>query len=162
MKNFQGGRDGGFRGGSGRGDFPKKNWGGDRDRQMFQATCSECGKPCEVPFKPSGDKPVFCNDCFNKKRDASDTRTSRPDFNDRGPKRDFSASRDPRAPYKPVQDNNNISKQLSDISSKLDRLISAMEKTGVPKAKTETLKQVLDKVVAKKVPKKKAAVKKKK
>lgn len=149
MKNFQRGGSGEFR-------------GGNRDRQMYQAVCSNCGKPCEVPFKPTGDKPVFCNDCFNKRRDPSDTRVSKPEFG--GQKRDFSKM-DPRAPYKPAQDNNNISKQLSDISSKLDRLISAMEKspsTDKPKVKTETLKQVLDKVVAKKAPAKKKLVKKKK
>ena len=151
MKNFQRGGSGGFRGGD------------NRDRQMFQATCSNCGKPCEVPFKPTGDKPVFCNDCFNKKRDQSDTRMSRSEFGGNGPKRDFSASRDPRAPYKPAQDNNNISKQLSDISAKLDRLISALDKkNATPASKTETLKQVLDKVVAKKATKKKTAAKKKK
>jgi CxxC-x17-CxxC domain-containing protein len=33
---------------------------------MHRATCAECGKPCEVPFKPSGDKPVFCSNCFGK------------------------------------------------------------------------------------------------
>lgn len=139
MKNFQRGGSGGFR-------------GGDRDRQMFKAVCGECGKGCEVPFRPSGDKPVFCNDCFNKKRDVSDTRMSRPEFSGNGPKRDFSASRDPRAPYKPAQDNSNVSKQLSDIGSKLDRLISLMEKSAPvsAKPKTETLKQVLDKVVVKK------------
>ncbi|MEK7227859.1 MAG: CxxC-x17-CxxC domain-containing protein [Patescibacteria group bacterium] len=158
MKNFQRGGGGEFRGGN------------NRDRQMYQAICSNCGKPCEVPFKPTGDKPVFCNDCFNKRRDPSDTRVSRPQFDNNSPRRDFSAPRDPRAPYKPMQESSNISKQLSDISVKLDRLISAMEKnppTVGPKAKTETLKQVLDKVVAKKAPppaggKKKVAVKKKK
>ena len=151
MKNFQRGGSGEFR-------------GGNRDRQMFQATCSQCGKACEVPFKPTGDKPVFCNDCFNKRRDPSDTRVSRPEFGGNTPKRDFSRP-DPRAPYKPLPDNNNISKQLSDINSKLDRLISAIEKNlpiDKPKAKTETLKQVLDKAVAKKVPTKKKIDKKKK
>ena len=34
------------------------------DREMFKATCSECGKACEVPFRPTGNKPVFCSDCF--------------------------------------------------------------------------------------------------
>ena len=38
--------------------------GGDRDRQMHPATCDECGKRCEVPFKPTGDKPIYCNECF--------------------------------------------------------------------------------------------------
>jgi len=49
-----GGRD------SGRSNF--------RDKQMFAAVCDKCGKSCEVPFKPSGDKPIFCQECFNKNR----------------------------------------------------------------------------------------------
>lgn len=37
-------------------------------RQMFSATCSECGKNTEVPFQPRGDKPVYCSDCYRKVR----------------------------------------------------------------------------------------------
>ncbi len=37
---------------------------------MHQATCDECGRSCQVPFKPSGDKPVFCSDCFEGKEDS--------------------------------------------------------------------------------------------
>lgn len=33
---------------------------------MFAATCSSCGKACEVPFRPTGEKPVYCSDCFGK------------------------------------------------------------------------------------------------
>lgn len=36
------------------------------DRQMFSATCAECGKETEVPFEPRGDRPVYCNDCYRK------------------------------------------------------------------------------------------------
>ncbi len=36
------------------------------DKQMFPATCDNCGNSCEVPFRPSGDKPVYCKNCFNK------------------------------------------------------------------------------------------------
>jgi CxxC-x17-CxxC domain-containing protein len=50
-------RDGG-RGGRGR----------DNDRggklEFTKVTCSSCGKACEVPFKPSSNKPVYCSDCF--------------------------------------------------------------------------------------------------
>lgn len=35
-------------------------------RQMHQAICAECGIDTEVPFKPSGDRPVYCHDCFKK------------------------------------------------------------------------------------------------
>ncbi len=37
-------------------------------RQMFPATCTECGKDTEVPFEPRGDKPVYCSDCYRKVR----------------------------------------------------------------------------------------------
>ena len=39
-------------------------------RQMFHATCAECGKDAEVPFQPRGDKPVYCSDCYRKVRPA--------------------------------------------------------------------------------------------
>jgi CxxC-x17-CxxC domain-containing protein len=37
-------------------------------RQMFPATCAECGKDTEVPFEPRGDRPVYCSDCYRKVR----------------------------------------------------------------------------------------------
>jgi len=37
---------------------------GDEPRQMFDAVCSECGKPCKLPFEPHTDRPVYCSDCF--------------------------------------------------------------------------------------------------
>ena len=37
-------------------------------REMHKATCSECKKECEVPFKPSGDKPVYCKECYAKRK----------------------------------------------------------------------------------------------
>ena len=41
--------------------------------EKFKATCSECGKECEVPFKPSQGRPVKCNDCFRKGRPKRDS-----------------------------------------------------------------------------------------
>ena len=38
--------------------------GGAARREMFTATCSQCGGVAEVPFQPRGDKPVYCRDCF--------------------------------------------------------------------------------------------------
>ncbi len=46
----------GGRGGSG--------GGGGARRELFKATCSQCGGVAEVPFQPRGDKPVYCRDCF--------------------------------------------------------------------------------------------------
>lgn len=61
-KKAQMGGGGGF--GGGRGGY---NQG---PRQMFDATCSQCGQPCQVPFQPRLDesgkpvKPIYCNNCF--------------------------------------------------------------------------------------------------
>ena len=57
MGNFERGdrREGGF----------KRNFG---PREMHKAVCSECGKECEVPFKPTEGRPVFCKECFAKKK----------------------------------------------------------------------------------------------
>jgi len=36
--------------------------------EMHKATCTACGKECEVPFKPTEGRDVFCKDCFMKNR----------------------------------------------------------------------------------------------
>lgn len=53
----------------------RSNWGssggsgfGGRPREMHKAVCSECKRECEVPFKPSGDRPIYCKDCFSKRK----------------------------------------------------------------------------------------------
>ena len=35
-------------------------------REMHKAVCSKCKKECEVPFKPTEGKPVYCRDCYSK------------------------------------------------------------------------------------------------
>ena len=39
-----------------------------RERILHKAVCADCNKECEVPFKPSGDRPVYCKECFSKRR----------------------------------------------------------------------------------------------
>ena len=41
--------------------------GGRAPREMFSATCSSCGQEAQVPFQPSGDKPVYCSSCFQQR-----------------------------------------------------------------------------------------------
>ena len=55
------GDGGGYGGGGGYSSGP---------RQMYPAVCSNCGKETEVPFQPSGDKPVYCRECFQDRRPA--------------------------------------------------------------------------------------------
>ena len=52
---YQGGGGGGF---------------GRAPREMHKAVCASCQKECEVPFKPSGDRPVYCKDCFAKNKES--------------------------------------------------------------------------------------------
>ncbi|HXX95319.1 MAG TPA: CxxC-x17-CxxC domain-containing protein [Planctomycetota bacterium] len=37
-------------------------------REMFPAVCAECGAQTTVPFKPRGDRPVYCSDCFSRRK----------------------------------------------------------------------------------------------
>ncbi|MCD8494833.1 MAG: hypothetical protein LRY46_01795 [Candidatus Pacebacteria bacterium] len=51
----------------GRGESSHKDFGA--PKTMYKAICSDCGSKTEVPFKPSGDRPVLCNNCFSQQRD---------------------------------------------------------------------------------------------
>lgn len=39
-----------------------------QERALFKAVCADCRKECEVPFRPTGDRPVYCKDCFSKRK----------------------------------------------------------------------------------------------
>ena len=63
--SYSAGGGGGYGGGGGGGGY------GDRDRgtrEMFAATCSNCGNEAKVPFRPTSGKPVYCSDCFRTMR----------------------------------------------------------------------------------------------
>ena len=42
-------------------------------REMHSVVCAECGKDTTVPFRPRGDRPVYCSDCFSRQRTAGRT-----------------------------------------------------------------------------------------
>ena len=64
---------------------------GPRERNYTRAICSECNKECELPFKPSGDRPVYCKECFSKRKPGGNRFNSRPD--NRPGERDFHQGR---------------------------------------------------------------------
>jgi len=37
-------------------------------REMHPAVCAQCGAQTQVPFRPRGDRPVYCSDCFSRMR----------------------------------------------------------------------------------------------
>ena len=65
-----GGSRGGFGGGRGGGQRRSFN---DGPREMHKATCSECKKECEVPFKPTEGKPVLCKTCYMNKKNSEES-----------------------------------------------------------------------------------------
>lgn len=128
-----GGHGGGFKGrggfGGGRPSFGGGNRGGFRggDRgpvTMHKVICDECKKPCEVPFKPTAGKPVYCSACFGGKKDVGFNKTGPAQF--RGgdyktpPRTDFGAD------VKKVS-GEEIKKQIEVLNVKIDRLSKLIE-----------------------------------
>ena len=37
-------------------------------REEYRVTCANCGKETDVPFKPTGIKPVLCRECYSKNK----------------------------------------------------------------------------------------------
>ena len=69
-----GGSGGGYGGGGGGYGGGGGGYGGggggysSAPRQMYPATCANCGRETEVPFQPRGDRPVYCRDCFRSQQ----------------------------------------------------------------------------------------------
>lgn len=167
--------------------------GGDRPT-MHTATCSECGDECQVPFKPTGEKPVFCSACFEKQGNGG--RSIR--FNgERHERRDRSRSEDRemfsaicdkcgeecQVPFRPTpgkpifcdncfektsdrsgknSGNTELLEQIKMLNDKFDKLMDILA-PNTSKEKTKKVAVVKEKkVAAKKVATKKVTAKKKK
>lgn len=180
-KKFGGGGRGGDRGGN-RGGFGGR--GNDRERpEMHRATCDECGKGCEVPFRPSGEKPVFCSDCFENKRDGGndrggdrgdrgnrgfDKRDSQPRFGDRRPSRNEGGNGGENYKAQLQQINDTLYKILKALTNESEETkkeegvkVDRHEKAPKKKVDATELKQTLNKVIETVTPAKKSAPKKK-
>lgn len=73
-----GGDRGGFRSRPSFGDRPRFNDRNDRGPvEMHDATCDNCGKACQVPFRPTSGKPVYCSNCFEQQKGRYDEREAR-------------------------------------------------------------------------------------
>lgn len=107
--------------------YGRKSFGGSfggRDSArpvMHQAICSECDKECEVPFKPSGDKPVFCRSCFKDKGDTGPREFKKRDFGGK----DFGGKSFNKAPF--GKSSGGITKEQFEIlNSKLDKILDVL------------------------------------
>lgn len=122
-----------------RGGFSPRDRNSGAPVVMHKATCSECGKPCEIPFVPSGDRPVYCSNCFEGKRRTGDpSRIPQRNFDpSRPPRRDFDrpSFSDRRPAFVPAANNQKVEnlsnkevvEQLISLNSKMDRLLMALE-----------------------------------
>jgi CxxC-x17-CxxC domain-containing protein len=118
-----------------------------REITLYDAVCDQCGKNCQVPFRPSGNKPVYCSDCFEQ-RGGKEGRSDR----NGSQRRSFDREDQTR-----LQNNTNdavtikLTEKIGVLNNKLDTIISILS-TPEPK-KIEPEKKV-------KKPKKLKSVKK--
>jgi len=171
MNDFK--KKGGYSGSGGRdnrgafpprgGNYSRPSYGGDRggfnrapagagsfgrSTELFDAICADCGKSCQVPFKPNGKKPVYCKECFSRNEGGGESGSR--------PVRDFSAAARPIAPFKPapapVSDKriDDLKIQLDSVNYKLEKLIKMIEgsKAEAPKPTPAPIKAEAAKVVA--------------
>src|SRR3989338_3784435 len=149
---------------------------------MHQAICSECGKECEVPFRPTGDRPVFCNSCFEKHNKASSAGSGARNYQRSGfdKKRMFEAvcskcGNKCEVPFKPTGDKpvycsqcfdrgnkpsaqtpDQFKQQFETLNSKLDKILQALR----PAVSLEISKEEKAVKAKKEIKKNRAALKK--
>ncbi len=116
------------------------------EKRMFQTECDKCGDSCEVPFRPTGERPVYCRGCFDK--------GGTPDRNN--------ASASTHRPQ-----GENYAEQFKALNAKLDAILKALNPGTAPKVVKEEVVMKKEEIVPKtetpKAPsKKKVAAKKKK
>lgn len=154
-------RDRGNRSGGGNRNFSRPRFTNDR-QEMFSATCANCGKQCEVPFRPTGNKPVLCRECFQNNRGSDSRRPERSSFDRPAFNRD--ENRSSAIDY---------TAQFEMLNAKMDRILNLLTQTSeVAPLESEISKEAIDEIVeevqeenqveADKKPKKITASKKKK
>ncbi len=107
-----------------------KRFGGGRnfsDREMHRTTCSKCGNDCEVPFRPTGERPVYCSKCFENNRSSDsrrfDERNTRGRFNNYSENRNDKGSSNIEGQFK---------KQFETLNWKLDKILKILNPAVAP------------------------------
>ncbi|MCX6779399.1 MAG: hypothetical protein NTU97_04185 [Candidatus Magasanikbacteria bacterium] len=116
--------------------------GGGRDGgrpEMHKATCGKCGKECEVPFRPTGERPVFCSDCF---REQGQGRGERSDRFERPSRSNFGDEQKQRIGGS--QSIEQFKGQFDMLSTKLDKILKALTPATTVAAAPEVAKEVVE------------------
>jgi CxxC-x17-CxxC domain-containing protein len=115
------------------------------EKRMFQTECDKCGDACEVPFRPTGERPVYCRGCFGKDGTQDRKSASVPSARPQG---------------------ENYAEQFKALNAKLDIILKALNSGTTAKVAKEEIvakEEVVPKVETPKASsKKKVAAKKKK
>ena len=99
-------------------------------REMFKADCAKCGNACEVPFRPNGAKPVYCNNCFVRE-DSRRRSLAAPRVRLLVPHSSLLL----RSPVRNDQAFNDLKAELRVVNQNLERLIAIMTPAAIaPKA----------------------------
>ena len=102
--------------------YGRRNRGGP---EMFRTTCDECGNSCEVPFKPTMGKPVYCRECFDTTGPNPD-RASGKSFG----KKDYKSKGEKSGGYsesRPAGDSGTVSTaQYDKLNEKLDKILKLL------------------------------------
>lgn len=111
----------------------RRSYGGrDSGRSlMHDAVCDECGKDCQVPFRPSSGKPVYCSNCFEEKGGRDSNRSGRGvsqrrSYGDRGSGR--SSQRSDRG-------SSQFTEKIEVLNTKLDKIINLLSPADKKKSK---------------------------
>jgi CxxC-x17-CxxC domain-containing protein len=83
------------------------------DFQLHKAICDACGRECDLPFKPTGSKPIYCRSCFRKDGPQE-------------PRRDFERS-DSRSRDDFKSEPNFDADKLDQIEKKLDKIMKFLK-----------------------------------
>lgn len=142
----------GNRSGGGNRNFGNSRFNNDR-QEMYSATCANCGKQCEVPFRPTGSKPVLCRDCFKNNRGSDSRRPERGSF-DR-----------PQFNREDNQSRPNYQAQFDTLNAKMDKILGMLTPQRVEVApleseiSDETIEEIVEEVQEEKIAKKPKKVK---
>ena len=110
----------------GRGGF-RPRFGGRGDRgpvEMHDAICDNCGKSCQVPFRPTQGKPVYCSSCFENRAGSMESRDSRKFEGE--PRFGGEEGRAPQRESRPSFEQPNYSAQFETLNSKLDTILNLL------------------------------------
>lgn len=99
-----------------------------RGSEMHSAVCADCGKTCEVPFKPNGMKPVYCKDCFGRNggQVATNDYAKKP-YNKERPSMPSSYAPKPMNTSNDSKKSDDLAKQMEIMNAKFDKLVRLAE-----------------------------------